>query len=253
MSHVNSTVSSQKSAIYSAIASFAGMLAAIPVSLALFSAAQPAQAMQQPAANNDATYAQYMKAYSDGFAASASGGNCGEQVQATAAKESAPEAHMATLASHHKTSKSKHHYQPMSPKEWKQTVNNSYNHSTTTNKTYKYTKNINSNNTVNSNNKASSTVNVIGDGAAVNSSANAGGVSSTNQVVSNVASNNDVEVKDSFNTDSHDTTKTVTKTTTNTTTNTNSNNDIEVNVGSKNKIDASKTYVNLGHKHPTHI
>ena len=244
MSHVNSTVSSQKSAIYSAIASFAGMMAAIPVSLALFSSAQPAQAMQQQSTNGDAAYAQYMKAYTDGYTAGGTGdnGNCA-QAQATAS-ESAPETQMATLASsHHKTSKSTHHYQPMSPKVWKKTVKNSYNTYVTNNhnKTYKYTKNINSNNTVNSNNTATSTVNVKGDGASVNSSANVGGVSSTNQNVSNVASNNDVKVEDSFNTDSHD------KTVTNTTNNVNSNNDIEVNVGSKNKV--KTTNITTEHKH----
>ena len=251
----NNAVSAKKTTILSAVASFAGMMAAIPVSLAIFSAAPQAQAMQQP--QND-SYAQYAKAYTQGYLASTDESapvNCQDSQPAEETEMAAPQ---ATTTSYTKQQMPpKHHNKMMSPKELEQTINNSYNTyvSNVHNETKVHTKNINSNNTIGSNNTSNSSVTVKdSNGAVVSSNTTATGNNLSNTSVSNVASNNTAVVNDSFNQDSHDK-KIVVKDSGNTTTTTTNNTsiindsfnkktDVDVNVNSNNKFeDNSHTYI----------
>jgi hypothetical protein len=222
--------------------------------------AQPAHAMQTPNPSQD-SYAQYAKAYTQGYLASTSTDqpqtmSCQDTEPATTSEPAAPQ---ATATSYHTTqTPPSKHLKPMSHDEWTKNVQNSYNnYMSTTNKTEVNTKNINSNNTSNSSVSVSDS-----NGAVVSSNTTAAGSNFNKTDVNNIASNNTVAVNDSFNKDSHNNTAivkdsgntTVTKTTNNTSVINDSFNkeDKSVNVNSGNTIeDNSHTYIKTedGHSH----
>lgn len=252
MSQINNAPSAHKTTILSAISSFVGMMAAIPVALAIFSGGQPANAMQTQSTQDD-SYAKYAKAYTDGYMASTASVtqpvSCEEPQQSETSESAAPK---ATATSYTAKKMPAMHHKMMSHKEWTKIVKNSYNKyvTNTYNKTKVYTKNINSNNTIGSNNTSNSSV-VVKDsnGAVVSNNVATDGKNYSNTDVDNVASNNTVTVNDSFNQDSHDKTVTVqdsgntTKNTTIVNDSFNKKTDVDVNVNSGNKIDNSQTYV----------
>ncbi len=255
MSQIKNASNAKMTALFSAGASFIGMMAAVPVSLALFSNAPQAQAMQQPQTDS---YAQYAKAYTDGYLSSMDGqevGSCAEPQGSTASMKSSS-APVATAASYHAKKSPMHkksHKKPMTKMQWQKNISNSYNHyiSVTNNKTEVKTKNINSNNTIGSNNTTTSSVSVSdSNGAVVSNNTATNGSNFSHTDVDNMASNNTVTVKDSFNkTDSHDK-KIVVKDSGNTTTTTTTNNttvindsfnkktnvDVDVDLNSHNKV-----------------
>lgn len=257
--------SAKRTTIFSAIASFVGMMAAVPVSLAIFSAAQPAHAMQAPNAT-DAGYSQYMQAYNQGYLASTQSqgqpGGCTDSQPMPESDQSMPQATSSDGQSQVMLVKAKVPA-PMSKKEWTQNVTNSYNQymSTTNTKVDVHTKNINSNNTntIGSNNTTSSSVAVTGNGAVVSNNTATNGSNFSHTDVDNVASNNTAIVNDSFNSDSHDK-KIVVKDSGNTTTTTNNTaivndsfnkDDHSLNVNSGNTIEDNSTTVKV-EDHDTH-
>ena len=255
-------VSAKKTMIFSAIASFAGMMAAVPVSLAIFSAAQPAHAMQAPAAT-DAGYTQYAQAYTQGYLASTGGqsvGTCSEPQSTQATDESASaEVTSATVKPQVALAKAA----PVSKEDWTKNVTNSYNNYVMASNTNidVHTKNINSNNTVASNNTTSSSVAVTGNGAVVSSNTATNGSNFSKTEVDNVASNNTAVVNDSFNSDSHDK-KVIVKDSGNTTTTTNNTtvvddsfnkDDHSVDVNSGNTIEDNSTHTKVDVKLEHHV
>lgn len=256
------TVSAKKTTLISAIASFAGMMAAVPVSLAIFSAAQPAHAMQMPNAT-DASYAQYAQAYTQGYLASTEGqstGGCSEP-QSTQPTDASATAEVTSATAKPQVMLTKADKpMPLSKKEWTQNVTNSYNNYVT--KTEVSTKNINSNNTIASNNTTSSSVAVTGNGAVVSNNTATNGSNFSHTGVSNIASNNTAVVNDSFNSDSHDK-KVIVKDSGNTTNTTTTNNttvvndsfnkdDHSLNVNSGNTIEDNSTHTKVDVKLEDH-
>jgi hypothetical protein len=262
MSQIKGASSTKMTTLFSAIASFVGMMAAVPVSLALFSNAQPAQAMQTQSPQADG-YAQYAKAYTQGYLANSEqpqtmGMGCSEPDSNTT---STPEAVATSYTQAPKT----HSSAPMSHEEWTKNINNSYNdYVTTTNNTTEInTKNIASNNTIGSNNTSTSSISVKdSNGAVVSNNTSAAGSNFSSTHVNNVASNNTAIVNDSFNKDSHDKTVIVKDSgnTTQTTNNTSIINDSfnhkdkTVNVNSGNTIeDNSHHYTKIENQHSHHM
>jgi hypothetical protein len=248
------TVSAKKTTIFSAIASFAGMMAAVPVSLAIFSAAQPAHAMQMPTAK-DASYAQYAQAYTQGYLASTDGqttGGCSEPQSTQATDNTAPaEVTAATAKPHVMLVKANKNTAQLSKEEWTKNVTNSYNNFVTTNNTKTEVITKNSNNTIGSNNTSSSSVTVKdSNGAVVSNNTSAVGNNHSDTDVHNFASNNTTTntaiINDSFNKDSHDKTVIV-KDSGNTTNTTTTNNTAIVN-DSFNKDNHSLNIVDSGNK-----
>jgi hypothetical protein len=209
------------------MASFVGILAAMPVAFLVVSMAQPANAMQaQQNQPTGANYKQYLEGYTQGYLASVKQDNSSSIDVANCAQsggntnETSPAAQTASTTGGS--------YQPMSQSAWSQEVNNSYNTYSSSTKTTnnitttvnkKQVTNINSNNTVNSNNTAVSEV-IVKDsvGTVVASGATTNGDANTSANVANVNSNNttttntEVKINDSFNTDSHDKTTNTTNT-----------------------------------------
>jgi hypothetical protein len=209
------------------MASFVGILAAMPVAFLVVSMAQPANAMQaQQNQPTGANYKQYLEGYTQGYLASVKQDNSSSIDVANCAQsggntnEASPAAQTASTAGGS--------YQPMSQNAWSQEVNNSYNTYSSSTKTTnnitttvnkKQVTNINSNNTVNSNNTAVSEVTVKDSvGTVVASGATTNGDANASANVANVNSNNttttntEVKINDSFNTDSHDKTTNTTNT-----------------------------------------
>lgn len=259
MSHSH-TSNSAKNLILTAAASFVGMLAALPVAFLVVSAAQPASAMPNQA--TDASYKQYLQGYTQGYLANVkqdnsstiNAPNCADNTSSSASTGSGAVAETASVS-----------YQPMTQKAWSQNITNSYNTYTssthTTNKittviNKKHVTNINSNNTIGSNNTTVSQVTVKDSaGAVVTNSTTGNGNVVTGTNVNNVNSNNttntsvdvDVNVKDSFNTDSHDKT-------TNVTNNTHVINDSFNHVNqTTNNVHNHQTYVDKKHVHHLHV
>src|SRR5690606_21981387 len=116
MSQIKNASNAKITALFSAGASFLGMMAAVPLSLALFSNAQPAQAMQQAPSQPADGYAQYARAYTDGYLSNMDGQEakgCEEPRSEGTAKSAAP---VATAASYYHAKKApqvKKHNKPM--------------------------------------------------------------------------------------------------------------------------------------------
>jgi len=225
-------LSSRRQMFFSGVSSFIGLLAAIPLSLAIFSFSQPASAKPVAQTSDKDNYALYEKAFSQGYAANNNNNSHGGEVAQHNPKPSTDEKDCDKKGS--SGGGSSNHQSgykapsKMSSAEWKATVTNAYN--TYTTKNVSYVKNVDSYNTTNSNNTSTSSVAVSGSkGVVVSSTSTINGDSSTKIDVKNEDSNNDtktdiktdVKIEDSFN-DSHD--KTKTETTNNTTTTTNTDN-----------------------------
>jgi hypothetical protein len=205
------------------MASFIGVLAAMPVAFLVISMAQPANAMSaQQNQPTEATYKQYLEGYTQGYLASVKQDNSSNIDVANCAQSGSNTNEASSAAG--TASASGGSYQPMSQTAWSQEVNNSYNTYSSSTKTTnnitttvnkKHVTNINSNNTIDSNNTAISEVNVKDStGTVVASGATTNGDANTSANATNVNSNNTtttnttVKIDDSFNTDSHDKTTT---------------------------------------------
>ena len=263
-----------KKFLTTAVASFLGMAAAVPVSAAIISLEQPAYAVQaqtQPqttTTTSDANYKQYLQGYTQGYLASVKQdnsstvqvGNCSGPVSQTstvASDNTAPvvETTGATMPT----------YSPLSKQAWvtaNTSVNNSFNTYTSSTSTTNnintdvtvnknHTTTIDSNNTANSNNNVQSALTISNSTGVVAAS----GTSATGDVVTGVdakskdsnnttTNNTSVAIDGSFNTNSNNKTTTVDSgnTTTNTTNTTNvtdtTNNTTSVD-DSYNKVDAT--------------
>jgi len=213
--------SSRRQLFLNGVSSFVGLLAAIPLSLAVFSFVQPASAKPVAQTSDKDSYALYEKAFAQGYAANNS--HNGDVAQnnpkpSTGDKDCDKKGSSGGGSSHHDSG----YKAPakMSAAEWKATVTNAYN--TYTTKNVSYVKTVDSYNTTNSNNTSTSSVAVNGSkGVVVSSTSTINGDSSTKIDVKNEDSNNDtttnvktdVKIDDSFN---HETTTNNTTTTTNT-------------------------------------
>jgi len=208
----NNVIISRRQLLFNGISSFVGILAAVPLSLAFFSLMQPAQAQSQNQTSDKSNYALYAEAYSKGYLASADATQTAQTVATTntsscantsSSNDSTGDTNTTSAAILTKAS-SKH----MSETEWSAAITNSYNTYATT--TVNNTDNSNSNNTTNSNNTSTNNVSVKdSNGTVVNASTVIGGDNKTETKVLTHNSNNETTIKDSFNTDSHDTTKIV--------------------------------------------
>jgi len=244
-------LSSRRQLFLNGVSSFVGLLAAIPLSLAIFSFTQPASAKPTAQTSDKDSYALYEKAFSQGYAANNSHGN---EVAQNNPKPSTDEKDCDKKGSSHggSTHQQSGGYKAptkMSSAEWKATVTNAYNTYSTNN--VSYVKNVDSYNTTNSNNTSTSSVAVNGSkGVIVSSTSTINGDSSTKIDVKNEDSNNDittnvktdVKIEGSFN-DSHD--KTKTETTNNTTTTTNTDNSTTI----KDSFNDTKTTTEGGDDH----
>ena len=208
----NSVIISRRQLLFNGISSFVGILAAVPLSLAFFSLMQPAQAQPQNQTSDKSNYALYAEAYSKGYLASADATRPVQAVATTNTDSCADTSTTNDSTSESNTTAStvsaKASSKHMSESEWTATITNSYNSYATT--TVNNTDNSNSNNTTNSNNTSTNNVSVKdSNGTVVNASTVIGGDNKTETKVLTHNSNNETTIKDSFNTDSHDTTKIV--------------------------------------------
>ena len=208
----NTMVISRRQLLFNSISSFVGILAAVPLSLAFFSLMQPAQAQpQNQTSTNKDNYALYAEAYSKGYLASADAAQSTRTVTTTntssCADTSSTDDSTSEAAPAPTTVSTKASNKHLSESEWAATITNSYNTYATT--TVNNTDNSNSNNTVNSNNTSTNNVSVKDSNGVVVNTGNVinGNNNAETKVLTNI-SKNDTTIKDSFNKDSHDTTKT---------------------------------------------
>jgi len=212
---------SRRQLFFSSLSSFAGILVAIPLSLMVFSATQPASAKPQAQTSDQDNYALYEKAFAQGYVAH------GSQLMNSSTQDDSwqpahdsctePSSSEGSVIEQQATATTQTPNTHMSAAEWKQTVNNSYN--TYATNTANYTKNIDSNNIINSQNTSSNTVTVNDSkGVVVSANSTINGNTTSETTVKNDDSNNDTTINDSHDTAITHTTNTTTTLTDNSTT-----------------------------------
>lgn len=194
-------ISTRRNNIQTAIASFVGMALALPVALLIFSATQPASALQSNVANNtsdEKTYALYAQAFTQGFLANSTKVSNTEAADVTSCEAPKDDAQyednsqpgMGAISVH--DGMAKHH------EELVKHISNSYLEYKTTNIT-----NHDSSNTV------KSVVNVShSNGAVVTTGTSTSGDVSNDVEVHNEKSNNTANVNSHNTTNSHNQTST---------------------------------------------